>query len=95
MRKLVIIATVLVSGSASAQVQMGTGIYGGVCMGIYCPSSQPAPNTGYGINNGACFGANCYREEEPRRPSYQQEHTGRNSFGQPCEPFETGGGCGY
>ena len=86
MRQLIIglLAAVSIASASHAQVIMGTNPYGGICMGVYCGNTQPAPNSGYNSNGGACFGANCYGRQQDDYQSYRPREEYRPTPG-PCD----------
>jgi hypothetical protein len=78
---LLVFFLILCATDARAQVQIGTGAYGGFCVGPNCGEGVP-PNVGTGAYGGVCFGPNCgsmdspntaliYRPSEPPRSPYQ------------------------
>lgn len=69
MRKILIGTIALLLASAvHAQTQMGTGAYGGSCLGPYCGQGKPA-NAGVGAADGPCYGPYCGSADQPSMPS--------------------------
>lgn len=91
MRKILIGTIALLLASAvHAQTQMGTGAYGGACLGPYCGSGEPN-NAGIGAAGSPCFGPYCgssNQSPEPiqQTPTIEPQPSGQldnNSMGDP------------
>ena len=63
----------LAAGPVLAQVQVGTGAYGGLCFGPYCGPGTP-PNVGTGAYGGLCFGPYCgpAADDKPEHSLYEE-----------------------